>query len=244
MSDLIIDRDEIKKVSESLEKILRENKQIHNRDKILREMFGQSTKKEDIEKCLNDRGCFSYAFIGKILVKFEGIKDRLNDSKIYRDNTLFYFLEEPDEHIRLTENLEIEKTKTDERLDVNWTKKIQEIKQLKFQLKKNKPNEPGVSFDIFSTNFDGEDQFLEKCKLLCDSKKNNYKKSKYPNAFFLYKLTKILRNRKELDNILGITADKVGEFTILYSISLEDETIKDGCDKMSWSEIKKLKKDK
>ena len=244
----------LEKFSNVLENLLRNNKSILNeRDDLLYYMFGGIPFEDKINELFSRYSYYDYFFIGKILF-FTDIKN-ISDSLLKNKNDLIKLLKDEkyliikedfkieDLENRLSSNKKIHRTNSSTNLESKdeWSLIFDKIKILDVTIK-SKDSSSYFNFDdTINMNFKLSEivteDFEQSCKVLFESKSSNYKNNKLENALFLNNLSKILKNRTDLDKIIGISKDKISDFKIIASKSNQDKN----WDNLSWADIKKLK---
>lgn len=236
--------------SKNLENLLREEKYIENRDKLLDNMFGECNFLNSIKSYFFKNSIFDYFFIGKILF-FTSLNVEITKNK----KNFINFLKDK-KYIIITNNFTQEELenklkeffhnnhKNYSTKDLDWEDTFKKIKNLEVDIKsqddstyfnfKNINNFKNILLSEIITQ-----DFEVSCKLIFDSKKNNYQKDKLKNALFLKELTKFIKKRSTLDNLLDLSKDKVGDFKIIS----KNENLRKDWDNLSWSEIKEIKKE-
>lgn len=244
----------LEKFSNVLENLLRNNKSILNdRDDLLYYMFGGIPFEDEINELFSRYSYYDYFFIGKILF-FTDIKS-ISDSLLKNKNDLIKLLNDgkylivkkdfkiEDLENQLSSNKKMHITNSNTNLESKdeWSLIFDKIKILNVTIKSK---DSSLYFDFDDTtnmNFKLSEiiteGFKKSCKVLFESKSSNYKNNKLKNALFLNDLSKILKNRTDLDKIIGISKDKIADFKIIASKS----NLNNNWDNLSWSDIKKLK---
>lgn len=242
----------LKDFSIQLEEMLRSNKFIlNNRDDLLLNMFGGSPLENEIKKRFFEYDFSDYFFIGKILFlkKFE--------NNFIKKNNSFITLLKSQDYLIIKDNFDLDNLKkrlplpksTPESNVANafedkWITVLNEIQNLEVIIKLKSESK---FFDFSSTQGDSfklskiiKEEFKNSCHILFKSKDDNYKNNKLDNALFLSELSKFIKKRTILDNIIGISKDKVSDFKIISN----NINLKKDWDKLSWTQIKNLKEEK
>lgn len=240
----------LEQFSIELERLLINNKYIlNNNEELIENIFGSTSLEDKINQYFAQNNFFDYFIIGKTLFFTNNIDILLKNSKnlisFMRVSTNFLIIKEDFDIDALKQFIPISLEKTSKNIEINsqnnWDSIFNNIKNLEVTIKSkynskyfNFENKDGVVFkleDIISTNFETS------CETLFNSKANNYKKNKLQNALFLEDLTLVIKNRKDLDSLIEITKDKIGDFKIISSYKSNNKD----WDNLNWTDIKKLK---